>query len=156
MKKGIARAVIRLYDEYSLPNYDRDGLGYRFAHILDMVHPGRKKYAEVLEPPADFDGSRDSSLASATERNCALFDYAHAEARGRRTEVPAELSMLRARAELTALPVADRHAVLTGPGGVDRLRVAGMTWEVSPAGCMVQWMPPPGRPSSRSWATGRC
>ncbi|MEU7841723.1 hypothetical protein AB0B39_12290 [Micromonospora sp. NPDC049114] len=72
----------------------------------------------MLEPPADFDGSPDSWLASAPERQRALFDYAHAEARGRQTEIPAKLSMLRARAELTALPVAERHAVLTGPGGL--------------------------------------
>ncbi|MGC4886625.1 TROVE domain-containing protein [Micromonospora sp. DT227] len=129
MKKGIARAVIRLYDEYSLSKYDRVGLGFRFAHILDLIHPDRKTYADVLEPPADLDGPPDIWLASATERKRALFDYAHAEARGRQTEIPAELTMLRARAELTALPVAERRAVLTGPGGVGRLRAAGMTWE---------------------------
>ncbi|MFD6694962.1 TROVE domain-containing protein [Micromonospora aurantiaca (nom. illeg.)] len=129
MKKGIARAVIRLYDEYSLSKYDRVRLGYRFAHILDLVHPDRKVYGEVLDPPSDFDGSPDGWFATATERKRALFGYAHAEARGRRAEIPAELGMLRARAELTALPVEERRAVLTGPGGIDRLRAAGMTWE---------------------------
>ncbi|WP_047891746.1 TROVE domain-containing protein [Micromonospora sp. RV43] len=129
MKKGIARAVIRLYDEYSLSKYDRDGLGFRFARILDLVHPSRREYGDVLTPPADFDGSAESWLAGEVARKSALFAYAHADMRGRQPEIPAELTMLRARAELTALPVAERRAVLTGPDGVARLRAAGMTWE---------------------------
>ncbi|MEV4816198.1 TROVE domain-containing protein [Micromonospora tulbaghiae] len=129
MKKGIARAVIRLYDEYSLSKYDRDGLGFRFARILDLVHPNRREYGYVLTPPAGFDGSVESWLAGEVARKRALFDYAHADMRGRQPEIPAELTMLRARAELTALPVGERRGVLTGSGGVDRLRAAGMTWE---------------------------
>ncbi|RKN33883.1 hypothetical protein [Micromonospora musae] len=37
VKKGIARAVIRLYDEYCLSKYDRDGLGFRFPRAVESA-----------------------------------------------------------------------------------------------------------------------
>lgn len=106
LKKGVARAVLRLYDEYALAKYDRVDAAFRFARVLDLVHP-----------------------ASTDETQRALFGYAHAEMRGRKPEVPAELAMLRARAELTGLPVNERRPALLAEGGSDRLRFAGLTWE---------------------------
>lgn len=42
---------------------------------------------------------------------------------------PASDRTLTAHRELMAVPVAERRAVITGPGGADRLAEAGMTWE---------------------------
>lgn len=106
LKWGVAQAVLRLYDEYALGAWDKDDAAFRFGRVLDLVHPA-----------TDQDWQRD------------LFDYAHAVMRGRRPEIPGSLPMLRVRAELTGLPVADRRAALLADGGTDRVRKAGMTWK---------------------------
>jgi hypothetical protein len=106
LKKGVGFAAVRLYDEYALAKYDRDASAFRFGRILDLVHP-------VTTDP--------------TQR--ALFAYALDDMHGHAGELPAELALLRARAELTTIPVGQRRAILAGPDGADRLRAAGMTWE---------------------------
>lgn len=42
VKRGIADAVQRLYTEYNLLKYDTASKGYRFADVLDLVHPTPK------------------------------------------------------------------------------------------------------------------
>lgn len=106
LKWGAAQAVLRLYDEYALGAWDKEDAAFRFARVLDLVHPATDK-----------------------EWQRALFDYAHAVMRGRRPELAPELTMLRARAELTALPVPERRAALLADGGTDRVRKAGMSWK---------------------------
>lgn len=106
LKKGVAAAVLRLYDEYALSKYDRENAAFRFARVLDLTHP-----------------------ASTDPVQRALFAYAHADMRGRNPQPVAELALLRERAALTALPVAERRDVLAGPDATARLRAAGMTWE---------------------------
>ncbi|WP_230395617.1 TROVE domain-containing protein [Plantactinospora alkalitolerans] len=105
LKKGVARAVLRLYGEYGWAKYDRVEAAFRFARVLDLVHP-----------------------ASSDETQRTLFGYLHGEMRGRAGEIPAELAMLRSRSELTAVPLDGRRAALLAPDGTDRLRAAGMTW----------------------------
>lgn len=39
VKRGIADAVQRLYDERSLLKYDTDSKGYRFGDVLNLAHP---------------------------------------------------------------------------------------------------------------------
>src|SRR5690242_9074645 len=39
VKRGLADAVVRLYNERSLLKYDSDGAGFRFADVIDLVHP---------------------------------------------------------------------------------------------------------------------
>lgn len=39
VKRGVADAVGRLYSEYNLLKYDTDSKGFRFADVLDLVHP---------------------------------------------------------------------------------------------------------------------
>lgn len=42
VKKGVADAVTRLYNEYSLLKYDTDSKGYRFADVLQLTHAKAK------------------------------------------------------------------------------------------------------------------
>ncbi|MGN9805582.1 hypothetical protein [Micromonospora sp. L32] len=65
---------------------------------------GWRSLSGAGRPPAGYNGSVESWLAGEVARKRALFAYAHADMRGRQPEIPAELAMLRARAELTALP----------------------------------------------------
>jgi hypothetical protein len=108
VKRGVADAVVRLYDERALAKYDSDARGFRFADVVELTHPVPRDAAQG-----------------------ALFRCALDRRHDRTGEVPAELPVLAARARLLALPVEDRRAVLAGslgePGAV--LAAAGMTWE---------------------------
>lgn len=42
VKRGVADAAQRLYNEYALLKYDTDSKGYRFADVIDLVHPVAK------------------------------------------------------------------------------------------------------------------
>jgi TROVE domain len=104
VKRGLADAVARLYTQRSLLKYDTASHAYRFADVIDLVHP---------TPAGDKPWQGDL--------------YAHALDRrhGRDTAIPASLTMLRANAALRRA-VADDPGVLADP---DTLARAGMTWE---------------------------
>ncbi|MEU0658451.1 TROVE domain-containing protein [Streptomyces lavendulocolor] len=109
VKRGIADAVRRLYGPRSLLKYDTATKGYRFGDVLNLVHA-------APDPDKPWQG--------------ALFQYAldrrhHPEA----AQPPASSRMLTAHRALMELPAAERRAVVTGPGGAERLAEAGMTWE---------------------------
>ncbi|MFI6150125.1 TROVE domain-containing protein [Streptomyces sp. NPDC051109] len=109
VKRGIADAVRRLYSAASLLKYDTDSKGYRFGDVLNLVHASP-------DPAKPWQGE--------------LFRYAldrrhHPET----AEVPAGNRTLLAHRELMELPVEERRAVVTAPGGAERLAAAGMTWE---------------------------
>ncbi|MEU0834287.1 TROVE domain-containing protein [Streptomyces sp. NPDC005969] len=109
VKRGIADAVRRLYHATSLLKYDTASKGYRFGDILNLVHA-------VPDPEKAGQGE--------------LFRYAldrrhHPEA----AVPPASNRILTAHRALMELPVEERRAVVTAPGGADRLAAAGMTWE---------------------------
>jgi hypothetical protein len=103
VKRGVADAAVRLYSERSLLKWDSALRSVRFADVLELTHP---------TPAAAWQN--------------ALFRYAIDRRHDRPDTVPAELATITARAELMALPVADRRAVLADPR---RLAAAGMTWE---------------------------
>ena len=119
VKRGIADAVVRLYTERSLLRYDSDTAGFRFGDVLDLVHP-----------------------KAATPEQGALFGYALDRRHGRDNPIPAELPVLRARAELMALPVERRRTVLD-PALLAR---AGLSWEA-----MAGWRQAPMDAAAR-WA----
>ena len=110
VKRGLADAVARLYNERSLLKYDTDSKGYRFGDVIDLVHPS----------PAPDSPWQGEFFAHALDRR-----------HQRDNPIPERLKVLRARAELAALPVDQRRAVvLSGDNGqAARLRAAGMTWE---------------------------
>ncbi|MBC2866458.1 TROVE domain-containing protein [Streptomyces mexicanus] len=109
VKRGIADAVRRLYHAKSLLKYDTASKGYRFGDILNLVHA-------APDPDKPWQGE--------------LFRYAldrrhHPEA----AVPPASIPVLAAHRDLMALPVERRRAVVTAPGGAERLAAAGITWE---------------------------
>jgi hypothetical protein len=109
LKRGVADAVRRLYHGKSLLKYDTASKGYRFGDILNLVHA-------APDPDKPWQGE--------------LFRYALDRRHNPDTAVPPEsVPMLTAQRELMALPVEERRAVVTSPGGAERLAAAGMTWE---------------------------
>ncbi len=102
VKRGIADAVRRLYNERNLLKYDTASKGYRFGDVLELVH---------AEPSAAWQGH--------------LFKHAIDRRHGRENHVPIELAMLTANALLRAVAASDPMVLLDA----DRLREAGMTWE---------------------------
>ncbi|MFB4310070.1 TROVE domain-containing protein [Actinomadura sp. GTD37] len=107
VKRGVADAVRRLYNERGLLKYDAGSRGFRFGDVVDLVHPSP-------DPGKPWQGD--------------LFKHALDRRHGRGEDVPERLAMVRARAELMAVPVADRQAVFAADGP-ERLAAAGMTWE---------------------------
>lgn len=102
VKRGIADAVRRLYTEYALLKYDTASKGFRFADVIDLVHPA---------PSAPWQG--------------ALFQHALERRHNRDVETPGNLPMVVRNAHLRA--EADPTAWLNP----ERLKSAGMTWEDS-------------------------
>lgn len=108
VKRGLADAVRRLYTEKALLKYDTDSHAFRFGDVLELTHA-------APDPDKPWQGE--------------LFRHALDRRHGRGEQVPEALPTVRARAELTALPAADRRSVLTRPEGSQVLARAGMTWE---------------------------
>ncbi|MFF9570499.1 TROVE domain-containing protein [Streptomyces sp. NPDC014685] len=109
VKRGIADAVRRLYTSRSLLKYDTESKNFRFGDVLNLVHASP-------DPEKPWQG--------------ALFRYLldrryHPE----RAVPPDSDRLLTAHRELMGTAVDERRAVLTGPGGPERLAAAGMTWE---------------------------
>jgi len=102
VKRGLADAVARLYDEYALLKYDTASHGYRFGDVIDLCHP---------EAAETWRGS--------------LYRHALDRRHGRDNAVPDDLAMIRANARLRAAAAEDPRALLA-PGA---LKAAGMTWE---------------------------
>lgn len=108
LKRGIADAVARLYNERSLLKYDSPERSIRFGDVVDLTQPAYHR-------PEIRGTWRYNLLGHALDRR-----------HGRDKPIPESLRLLRARAELMALPAAERRAVLAQP---ERLRAAGITWE---------------------------
>lgn len=109
VKRGIADAVRRLYGESSLLKYDTASKGFRFGDVLNLVHaspdPAKPRQGELFRHALDRRHNPESA------------------------EIPAGSRTLLAHRALMELPVAERRAVVTAPGGAERLAEAGMTWE---------------------------
>lgn len=109
VKRGVADAVRRLYHAKSLLKYDTSTKGYRFGDVLNLVHaapdPAKPWQGELFRYALDRRHHPDSAVP------------------------PASAQILRAHRELMETPVEHRRAIVTSPGGADRLAAAGMTWE---------------------------
>lgn len=114
LKRGLADAVIRLYDEYSLLRYDTPSADRRFGDVIQLVRPRAESSAQSQ-----------------------LFKWAMERARtgwkdGARRLPGRMLQMIRARRELEAVPLAARRALVSERVGVpfsQRLKDAGASWE---------------------------
>jgi len=107
IKRGVADAARRLYDERSLIKWDSDARGYRFGDVLNLVHPA---------PRADWQAD--------------LFTYALDRRYDRPTSDWPTLPILQRRQGLMATELDDRRALFEDPArAAICLREAGMTWE---------------------------
>ena len=106
VKRGVADAAATLFSERSLVKYDGDAHAFRFADVLELTHAS----------PRNAEQS-------------ALFRHAIDRRHQRADEAPAELALLRRRAELLAVPPPERRAMLDRPDVTEVLHAAGMTWE---------------------------
>jgi hypothetical protein len=116
VKRGLADAILRLYNEASLLKYDSPERAVRFGDVIALVHAG---------DPKNAGGGQELS-----EWKKALFKHALDRRHGRGREIDPLLGVLRNRAQLMATPVDRRRALLAEwamPTAV--LRDAGMTWE---------------------------
>lgn len=104
VKRGIADAAARLYNERSLLKYDTAGHAFRFGDVLDLTHPA---------PAAGRTWQGD------------LFAYALDRRHGRETAPPASLPTVLANGDLRRRAAREPAALLDR----DALARAGMTWE---------------------------
>ncbi len=88
VKRGIADAVKRLYTQRNYLRYDSASKGFRFADVIDLVHP-------------HHDGPEQD----------ALYKYALDERHDHVTEIPDILNMVRARKTVNSMPGDKRHAL---------------------------------------------
>lgn len=109
LKRGIADAVRRLYTGRALLKYDTASHAYRFGDVLELTHP-------APDPQRPWQAG--------------LFRYAiDRRHRADRAVPPADEALLSAHRALLAVPAEERYALVTAPGGAERLAAAGMTWE---------------------------
>lgn len=108
--RGVSDAALRLWNEHSAVKWDSPERAWRMADVMELTHPG------------GHDGQ------DLHERQRALFPWLLEHRHGRTSaKAPSEaLPLLRERASLMAIPVADRRRVLSDPA---RLARAGFTWE---------------------------
>ncbi|MDA2804913.1 TROVE domain-containing protein [Nocardiopsis suaedae] len=104
VKRGIADAATRLYNERSLLKYDTASKGFRFADVLELAHP---------------------SPAAGKPRQGDLFKHAIDRRHRADAPIPENLGVLTRNADLRGRADADPGALLDP----EALRGAGMTWE---------------------------
>jgi hypothetical protein len=102
VKRGVADAVARLYNERSLLKYDTASHGVRFADVLDLTHP-------TPDPDKAWQGD--------------LFEHAIDRRHGRDVSVPTSLRIVHAN---LGLREDERIESWLDPEFLSR---AGMTWE---------------------------
>ncbi len=102
IKRGIADAAVRLYNEYSLLKYDTPSHAFRFADVLDLTHPTAKNLEQGE-----------------------LFRYALDRRRGRGLVAPPSLPVIQANHMLRLAARENPAALLDAPS----LGLAGFTWE---------------------------
>ncbi|MFC8512778.1 TROVE domain-containing protein [Streptomyces sp. NPDC057257] len=109
LKRGVADAVRRLYTGRALLKYDTASHRFRFGDVIGLTHP-------APDPQRPWQGP--------------LFQYAlDRRHRPDRAVPPAGEALLAAHHALMAVPVEERYALVTAPGGAERLEAAGVTWE---------------------------
>lgn len=113
IKRGVADALVRLMSEYSALKYDGQSRTWRVGDVIELTHPR-------------------PTTQSQSDLFKWLLDRRHD--RGQ-IEVPSSLSMINARAELDALPIEMRRALVKtaahDPDGAaaGQLKAAGHAWE---------------------------
>lgn len=112
VKRGVADAVRRLYNERAVLRYDGQSRDIRMADVIELTHP----------VPRDA-------------KQSALFKFILDRRHHGDAVAPGQLPLLAAMADLDAVPVDDRRALLRARGP-EALAAAGMTWER-----LSSWLP---------------
>lgn len=107
VKRGVADAAMRHFNQKNALKYDTASHAWRFADVLELVHP---RHAT----PAQGDLYKY------------LLDLRHAPDHSEPVEIPASLGMLRANKVLRTRVKAGEPELLLNP---ENLLKAGMTWE---------------------------
>lgn len=103
VKRGVADAAMRLYNERSFLKWDSSARGFRFGDVLDLTHPSTK-----------------------SERQGHLFEYAISERHNRGESAdPNLLPTIASNRTLREFAQENPTLLLNS----DRLKQAGMTWE---------------------------
>lgn len=129
VKRGVADAVWRLYNQRSLLKYDTASHAVRFGDVLNLVHPERKLPVDYMYrlPEHVLEGmSPEDSLQYAEtglRRMGDLFQHALDRRHGNGVGIPESLSMLHANFALREDPRLEQWL------DPERLNKAGMTWE---------------------------
>lgn len=109
IKRGVADAARRLYNERSALKYDASGSSMRFGDVIRLAH---------VQPSNDRQSMLFKWLIDRSYGNDPVW-----------SELPDELFTVKMRGELQSLPVEKRREALRTDHFEDRLRSAGMTWE---------------------------
>jgi hypothetical protein len=126
VKRGLADAVTRLYNEYALLKYDTASHGYRFADVIELVHPSPAPGGKGLAREGMTLGEHGLAYAHALRWQGDLFKFAIDRRHGQDTDgVPDSLPMIAANGQLRVDAGHDPSALLDA----GRLKQAGMTWE---------------------------
>lgn len=107
VKKGVADAANRLYNEYSLLKYDTESKGFRFADVIQLSH------AKAAYPKQND-----------------VFQYA-LDRRYGKDEIPASLEMIKNRKALMSLQgdFSPKRLIQNRAHAAMMFQKAGMTWE---------------------------
>ncbi|UGT43102.1 TROVE domain-containing protein [Nocardia yamanashiensis] len=110
VKRGVADAAARLYNEKSYLKWDSDSRGVRFADVIQLTH---------AQPRSD--------------RQSVLFKHAIEQRIGVAEGVPAALKVLRANASLRARDAETIRGMARSEELAAHLSTAGVTWEAIPS-----------------------
>jgi hypothetical protein len=116
VKRGIADAAARLYNERSTLKWDSAGHGIRFADVIQLTHP---------DPQALWQSE--------------LFKYLVARRWGNDVEPSPRLQMLHANAHMRTHSPEHIKTLATSGHLAELLRLAGMTWEAIPVLVQGPW-----------------
>lgn len=106
VKRGIADAAVKAFNEYSLAKYDTPSHGFRFGDVLELTH-AKPKDAQQNE----------------------LFQFALKRRRDTKAEPTEALSMLRKRDEILSLSNEDKRKLILSAEATEALKASGLTWE---------------------------
>jgi hypothetical protein len=106
VKRGLALAVQKLFDEYAYAKYGQADGGFGLGRLVDLVH---------VKPKDTRQGD--------------LFEHALDKLHKRDKEIPESLVMLHNRARFMAIPQDNRAGILRMAGIHHDLKDAGITWE---------------------------
>lgn len=107
IKRGVADAAKRVYNEYSVMKYDGNSRNFRVADVINLVHPKPK------------DNKQKELFKYALDRR-----YQGADA-----EPGSSLATINANRAISGMPVNERRRWLNGAAAQQNLKEAGFTWE---------------------------